>query len=227
MGELSHGLIISYHFKNHKQGCVTISNELAFPAKTVSFISRRRKITAMLVLNVSVPRNRNALFVPLQKILKGEQRIERVSGEISPNFPAIGGFIPGHQLQLDTKSWKWKLIDRITLPEFRELRDTIERQGRANERTVGNGLEVEEPEEGMVGEHDRATWMHWIKRAVDTGRMRIESGTLPTDADVAKLGTVNLSVSGDGGFTQKEGTVPFDKIIPPSSEKKTATAAKE
>ena len=163
-----------------------------------------------IVVDVSAPRNRDVFFPPMQKNLRGERRFERLSSPVNPNFIAVGGFIPGMRLIVDTKSWKWKLIDRLRLDEHKTLRESIVRQGRANERTIGNDLKTEDDVGGIIAESERATWMWWIRRCVDRNRMILVSGNIPEEDAIRAMGDVNLS--GDGGLPHKAGAPSFNEL---------------
>jgi hypothetical protein len=143
-----------------------------------------------LVLNVIAPRNRNVDFYPTRNVLRGTVRMSEIKSK-SPNGALLqcGMEIPGMQLQLDMTLRHVKIIDRMTLHEFKEK----DRQIRAIARQEGYQrfafTDYEKDYDTNISPEDWPTWLWHIRVLVNAGRFQIVTGgnTLPSLSNILKM----------------------------------------
>lgn len=167
-----------------------------------------------LVFNVRCKFNRNPYFVPLQGCLRSEIRHEEIRLKHIPGLlNLVGGSIPGHRIEIDTKKNVGRIIDRMHLPENKEKDKQIRNALRSDEFTVGKEFGPSYNTEECLPEGDHefskglpgnlASWLYWCHRMHADGKLELVEGEIPTLDEIRKIGDVYGGP--DGGITPKEG----------------------
>ena len=128
-------------------------------------------MVAQLEVAIDNERNCNVFFQPLQRTIRGAYDFGRCpepeSGRLSRRFN--GRPIPGQVLGIEG--------------ERGYVRDGVHGDDEMLHLAQQRGLKIP-PEREEVGEVDRATWLYWLRRAVDAGHARVVSGKLPELTDI-------------------------------------------
>lgn len=148
-----------------------------------------------LVFNAVCPRNRNPWFFPLGQVLRGEAQVSELSGKNIPSaILQVGGKIPGHQLRVDTKNRTVDLVDRMTLPENREIDAKLRELTKTDEYRFAAYGKYDETKNWELSEKEWRTFLYHSRRAVDHGRLVIVQGQklLPSLDEILEMGEVEL-----------------------------------
>lgn len=167
-----------------------------------------------LVFNVRCKFNRNPFFVPLQGCLRTEIRHEEIRLKNIPGLlNLVGGSIPGHRIEIDTKKNVGRIVDRMNLPENKEKDKQIRNALRSDEFTLGKEFGPSYDTDGCLpaGDHkfsdsvpgNAASWLFWCRRMYDDGKLELVEGNVPELDEIRKTGDVYGGA--DGGITPKEG----------------------
>jgi hypothetical protein len=118
-------------------------------------------------------KNNNDLgFMPLWRSIRGRfdfnRMGEREAKLMTIKFPDP---IPGQRLGIDLDAGEGYIVEPLHHPEHRKIRETLAKDGYP-------GLE---PERAIfpLQKEDHATWLYWMKRAVDGGLAKLVRGKLP------------------------------------------------
>ena len=134
-------------------------------------------------------------FYPLQKVLRSEKRLDQLKGSRIPGaLLQVGGVIPGQQLRIDTKSKQALLIDRMTLPENREIDESLRRLTQTDQYRTSAYGQYEKEESFKIAHKDWATFLYHIRNLVNNERFVVVSGEklLPSIPDILEIGDVQL-----------------------------------
>lgn len=127
------------------------------------------KTDTMLEIEIDGPNNQQHRFRPLQRNLRGRFDFGRVAEPMAKlqtnRFPQP---IPGQRLSLDTASGEAAIIEPLHDAEHIRTRRTIEKHG----STIA-------PQQQPLGKVHIATFLFWMKSAVEAGLARVVRGTLP------------------------------------------------
>lgn len=156
---------------------------------------------ADLVLDVRTPKSRNVRFYPAGITLRGEVEYTQCQTR-NPALQYVGGRIPGMRMEVDTKSRTVRIVDRMSLPESKEIDRALRELSNTERYSRFKFGRYEDEQVYNVAERDWPTWLWHIRRLVDHGRLHIVSGqnNLPSPAKIAMMGTVRYgdSVGVDG-----------------------------
>jgi len=168
-----------------------------------------------VVLDVRVPHNRNPFFYPAQKVLRGEAQIAQIAAKNVPGVMAqIGGVIPGHQVQVDTKGKRVKIVDRMGFKEnaelLRKMRD-VEKRSETPFPAIGD---PDPDEEFKSTDEEWPTWLYHIRQMVEHGRLHFVKGegSIPSIDEIRRMGVIRL---GDqGNVPPKDPKRPWNFLYP-------------
>jgi hypothetical protein len=132
-----------------------------------------------IVIELDDKRNGNPLFTPLQKVLRGRWE----DRHLEANSTSSGGLkelteIPGLYLQLDYDGGEARVTDPLSLPENAALARSVFGVVRRAFKQVWEPFPEEVHE---LNESGVATWHHWLKVLVKTGKARVVSGAFPAN----------------------------------------------
>lgn len=168
-----------------------------------------------VVLDVRAPHNRNPFYYPAQKTLRGEIRIAEVANKNVPGILAnIGGLIPGHQVHLDMKGRKVKIVDRIGLPENADLLRRMRTILKAVEGPVSDLGDPDPDEQFQSAVEEWPTWLYHTRLMLDRGRLHDIRGAdkIPPLDEIRRLGVIRL---GDqGNVPPKDPKRPWNFLYP-------------
>ncbi len=123
-----------------------------------------------LELEIDSADNSSLFFRPLGRKLRGRLEWARCKNPLAVVTGQNWGTIPGQRVRIDLDGRKAFIIEPIHHPENAALLRKIEKAG----------LSLAAAEETFnLDENGLATWIFWIKRAVEDGNARILSGVLP------------------------------------------------
>lgn len=169
----------------------------------------------VIVLDIRAPLNRNPLFPPLGHALESEKRADQITGATPALLNSVGGVIPGHRLEIDTrggKECKARLIDRMRAPEHKALGAKIKALAASEQGGFQTVTDFYAEESYTVGEADLPSWLYWMRRLVDEKKAFYVAGSdqLPEYDEIRKLGPVTLSE--DNGIRVPAGREPFNVL---------------
>lgn len=120
-----------------------------------------------VVVEVDGPCNEAWLFSPLQRRIRGHFDPHRLAepGRLARDFPAG---IPGEKLEVDFSTGTVTLVEPLHGPECAATR----------ERIAARGMKLQ-PERQELGTVDSPTLSHWLRRGIETGIVRLVSGSVP------------------------------------------------
>lgn len=175
-----------------------------------------------IALDVRVKRNRNLFFYPAQGVLATELRSSEIRGEGGSHLNAIGGTIPGHRIEIDTKAKKVRVVDRLKLPENSELLERINEYMRSSDYFLHSGLAPDFRRDGCVREFERklsntppdnlATWLYHARKLVDMGKLHLVRGQLPTLEEIERNADGDIILGDRIGLTAINNDPDFDRI---------------
>ena len=148
-----------------------------------------------LVIEVDTPNCGNLFFYPADRIIRGRWSHLRMK---EPNAAMLvhqwgDDGIPGQRITFDLRSGEAAIEEPLHDPEYRELAKKIEKRGYK--------LAPARQTFPMVDDNAKATWIHWMKRAIDDGTAKLVRGDFPAKLPgVAKTRfgtTVASDASGD------------------------------
>jgi hypothetical protein len=150
-----------------------------------------------LVLDVEQEEhNRDPKFPPLGEKLRGTVRSTRMYTDRVNGAIAQVGEIPGQRIMVDLERRHVKVIDRMTLKENAPIDKALRDLARRREDIR------DDPNWQYVGDVDTSvsqskwpTWLWWMRRLVDQGKLKVVSGgdKLPKLAEVLKMGDIRLN----------------------------------
>ncbi len=150
-----------------------------------------------LVVNVIAPRNRNVSFYPTKTILRGTVRMSEIKSN-RPNGALLqcGMEIPGQQVQVDMTLRHVKIIDRMTLPEFKEKDRQLRAVCRQEDYQRFAFGQYENDYDTQISAEDWPTWLWHIRVLVNNGRFQVASGgsALPQLSEILKMCTGRIKV---------------------------------
>lgn len=108
-------------------------------------------------------------FKPLNRMVRGEFDFNKVCEPMARMEAAKwpSGPVPGQRLGIDEEGVGY-IEEPLHKPEFAVLKERLEKKG----------LKLE-PELQTWTDVDQATWLYWLRRAVEAGIARLTKGTLP------------------------------------------------
>jgi hypothetical protein len=126
----------------------------------------------VVAIEVDGPLNEALFFRPLGQRIRGRFDARRIRGDVGSLAQKWPDAIPGQVLGIDTASGEAFVDDALNAPENAAIRARVEKVGSIEpKRTIPNA--------------DTATWLHWIKEAVEAGLARVVQGVLPQKIDGA------------------------------------------
>lgn len=166
-----------------------------------------------VILDARVEHNRNPFFYPAQTTLRGEVHIQQIASKnIRGQLAQLGGMIPGHQVQVDTKNRKVRIVDRMGLPENAQLLKQMKAAMNTEDMLWQRLGDPEPDQEFNVTADQWPTWLYHIRRMVDHQRLHIVSGKLPLTDEIRKMGVIRL---GDpGSVPAKDPKRPWNFLYP-------------
>jgi len=124
----------------------------------------------VVAVEVDNRHNRSWLFPPLDRRVRGRYRFDRVPEPLAMlqarRWPSDG--VPGQVLELDPASGTAAVVEPLRQPEHRAVREQLER----------DGLSVGPEREEFRGVHV-PTWVHYLRRGLEAGIVRLVRGRLP------------------------------------------------
>ena len=169
-----------------------------------------------LVFDVVARRNRNVRFFPAQGNLQGEVNISQISSDKVPGYlNQVGGWIPGYQIQIDTKGRKARIVDRLKqedhapiLEKCRVVHATAMNGAFApitSENFKREGDVVDEAEFEMSDDpsNSLATWLYHCWNLQRRNKLTLIKGKLPTLDEIFGHGDPMISI--DHGLAPKPG----------------------
>ncbi len=186
-------------------------------------------ICQQIAVDVVTAPKRTVLFPPTKSMLRSELRTDKISGvrNIPSILSQIGGVLPGHRIEVDTKKGEGRIVDLMHEPGNKELGERLKEaikaatEGMPRDLRTGGSFSAfsKEPKRTfrMVEDapHNLATWLYWLRRLLDTGKIRVEKGEIPEMGEIRKLGIVFLSE--DRNIRPREGQKPFNYLYPEES----------
>ncbi|MGO8753550.1 MAG: hypothetical protein ACLQNE_47045 [Thermoguttaceae bacterium] len=122
--------------------------------------------------------NANLFFQPLGKPIRGRFGFIRTqipdAMRLAQRFD--GNDIPGMEIRIDPENGAAAILEPLHRPENKKIRERIEKDGST----------IPPAEQEFTG-IDTATWLFWLRRAVESGLARIVSGAFPKDIGTPKL----------------------------------------
>jgi hypothetical protein len=165
-----------------------------------------------IVADVHCECNRNVLFWPLSRNLFSEKKMTEERNDSIPGWWAtVGGVIPGHRIEIDFKTRKGKLIDKVFLKEnaaiLKSLRDLrVADFDSSDQNRFRVGADGENPIEFTVPEGDEATFLYHMANLVKTGRLLVQEGEVPTSEQCKQMGRCK--------FGEVDGTIAMQPGFP-------------
>jgi len=186
-----------------------------------------------IALDVRVKRNRNLFFAPAGGVLATELRSDELRGASGKHLTAVGGFIPGHRIEIDTRNKRVRVVDRLKLKEHSELLERIREHMRNSDDFMRKDLAPDFQREGCVREFERkltgqppnnlATWLYHCRREVEAGKLHVVRGELPSYEEIQKSADGDIYLGDRAGLTAINNDPDFDKIkVEPKLQKRNA-----
>lgn len=180
------------------------------------------KALGTVVLDVRCRRNRNPFFWPLQKTLQTELRASEISSDKVPGLiNQVGGVLPGERMEVDFQNRTCRVYHLLETPEYKDLKRRAAALLRTEQGGFQQGTHFGEEYTVPFREEDVATWLYWIRRLVDSQKLHIVSGHLPSLEEIRAYGDVCLG--DDNGLTTAPGKGRFNYLE--KSESKHAARA--
>jgi hypothetical protein len=125
-------------------------------------------MTDVLEIEVDGPCNRNLAFSPADTIVRGRIRFDRMGRDIPPEVSRRYGTdtIPGQVIGFNTKTGQGYVRERLHEPEFASLTHKLRERATIAPEIVPLSV-------------DKATMLHWMKRAVQDGDAKLLNGVMP------------------------------------------------
>jgi hypothetical protein len=133
---------------------------------------------AVIEIEVDHVQKRNMAFTPTQSVVRGRLDFLRGDKALRGKADDWPGGVPGQVIGFDTDSATGYIAEPLHDPEHAATRAKIEAMGQSlpdRRKTYGGP--------GEPGYDHAATWLHWMKRAVDSGHAKIVKGKLPAKID--------------------------------------------
>lgn len=131
----------------------------------------------VIEVEVNGKNNNNLFFGPLGRTVRG--RFELVNA--TRHHPAASVLtnrwsepIPGQRIGIDTDTGEGFIVEPLHEDEHTAIRDRIKKTHKL------------EPRKQTFTRVHVATWLYWLKRAVDAGLAKVTSGKLPDTVEGAK-----------------------------------------
>jgi hypothetical protein len=127
----------------------------------------------ILEVEVDGPCNESLYFQPWQRKLRGRMDLQRVKGpthNIIDDWPKP---IPGQRIVLNLDTAEAQIVEPLHDPEHEVTRERI----KARKYKLGPAVEP------LAGQQHLPTLLHWLKRAVESGIVKIIRGTIPDTID--------------------------------------------
>src|SRR5262245_21937795 len=124
----------------------------------------------IIEIEVDTPNNNSLHFLPIGRDIRGRFDYARVAEpQAALERSAFPLGIPSQRLGIDTDEGVGYIVEMLYEPQHKAIRATLERKA--------FGLPPER-ETFRVGA-DTATWLYWMKRAVESGVARLVRGKFP------------------------------------------------
>lgn len=181
-----------------------------------------------IVADVHCECNRNVMFWPLSRNLYSEKTIgQERHDDIRGWWNRVEGVVPGHRIEVDMKTRKGRLIDRMFTKEFAEKLKTMRDLGVADwdssdQNRFRIGSESENPIEFTIAEEDQATFLYHFGNLIKTGRLQVIEGKPPAPEACKQMGRVKFGEI-DGTIAMQAG-FPSPWFSDPKPEKELAGA---
>ena len=199
----------------------------------------RIKMAYDIVLDVRAPLNRNVQFRPADGTLRSEIRIENIRSKNLPGkLNAVGGFIPGHRVEIDMKAnggkGRARIVDRMHLKEFAEKDKQVRKVFPDEINGNKSFTDYNQNDDGLLSEGvfelngepptNLATWLFWCLRLVQDGSLHYAEGSakLPSMNDIRRSGIIYKGE--DFGLHPRPGMRPFNYLYPDDAELEPAGA---
>jgi hypothetical protein len=124
----------------------------------------------LLEVEINGPLNESYFFPPLRRKVRGcfdpARCVESGAHTLLRTWPQVP--IPGERIGVDLESGEGFILEPLHDPKYTPTREHIEKKGRrlAEAKQTYEGIHV-------------ATWLHWLKSAVNGGLARVVRGKLP------------------------------------------------
>jgi len=169
------------------------------------------------VIDVTARKHRRIPFKPAGGAdLRGELRLEHISGRTNGLLQAVGGFIPGQRLYLSLKSGACKIIDRMTLAEHAVLDSKIREISNNDELFHMKFGTYEKDMDYSISKKDMPEWLWWIRRCVDhNNQFTVIKGDtkIPSYEDILRMNGGKIIISEDYGLKPlSKDAQPFNVI---------------
>lgn len=193
-------------------------------------------VSTRIEVDIVSKQNREVLFPPLNAKFRSEIRTDHVTGvrRIPSVLTQIGGVLPGIRVVVDTKKREAEVIDLMHDPENAELTERLKAAMKAATQDMPRDIATggtfthfsKDPRRTFKLDGDLpynlATWLYWLRRLLDTGKVRVHKGELPTMEEIRQMGDIFLSQNYN--ITPKEGKRPFN-ILYQDDQPKVAAGA--
>jgi hypothetical protein len=131
---------------------------------------------AVIEIEIDDRLNRSLSFTPIQSVVRGRLDFMRGDAALRVKADDWPAGIPGQRVGFDTDTNLGYVAEPLHDPEFAAQRAKIEASGQSlpEKRRTFTGP-------GDAGYDWAATWVYWIKRAVESGMAKLLKGKLPAE----------------------------------------------
>jgi hypothetical protein len=177
---------------------VAVRSENQVPETTKTEKPKRRKPTDDwdVVLDVEVyGYNRNPKFIPTGEELRGTVRSTQLFTDRPAGPITQVGTIPGQRILVDLENWHVKIIDRMSLPENRQIDQALRDLARRSEsiRIKPDWQYWPDVDLKLTNKDQWAKCLWYMRRMVDCGKLSQVEGQLPELKEILKIGKVRLN----------------------------------
>lgn len=132
-------------------------------------------VSSVVEIEVDHENNGNMYFLPLKRTVRGRFTVARAikregkAGNILQRFPE--GVIPGKRIGFDMSRGVGYITEPLREPQHAELFEEISSRNKVD------------PEREETPNAHAPSWLHWMRRAVQSGQAKVVKGELPETID--------------------------------------------